>query len=96
MSDSDVYIVELILMQVFDIYKCDVNGKIKFHDLVPLEASWDEWYEQNRAENGFKWSPIKSYYRKISNQGIREEEGWKIRIDMSPRNGMIVTPQEFV
>lgn len=80
----------------FGTYKYDVNGKIKFHGCVPLEASWDERYEQTRVENGFKWSPIKSYYRKISNQGIKEEEGWKIRIDMSPRNGMIVPPQEFV
>ena len=80
----------------FGTYKYDVNGKIKFHGCVPLEASWDERYEQARVENGFKWSPIKSYYRKISNQGIKEEEGWKIRIDMSPRNGMIVPPQEFV
>ena len=63
---------------------------------MPLEATWDEKYEQERVENGFKWSPIKSYYRKISNQGIKEEDGWKIRIDMSPRNGMIVPPQEFV
>ncbi len=80
----------------FGTYKYDVNGKIKFHGCVPLEASWDERYEKTRVENGFKWSPIKSYYRKISNQGIKEEKGWKIRIDMSPRNGMIVPPQEFV
>ena len=47
-------------------------------------------------ENGFKWSPIKSYYRKISNQGIQAGDGWKIRIDMNPRNGLIVPAQEFV
>lgn len=80
----------------FGTYKYDLNGKPKFHGCVPLEATWDEKYEQERVENGFKWSPIKSYYRKISNQGIKEEDGWKIRIDMSPRNGMIVPPQEFV
>ncbi len=80
----------------FGTYKYDVNGKPKFHGCVPLEATWDERYEYARVENGFKWSPIKSYYRKISNQGIKAEDGWKIRIDMSPRSGMIVPPQEFV
>lgn len=80
----------------FGTYKYDSNGKPKFHGCVPLEATWDEKYEQERVEHGFKWSPIKSYYRKISNKGIKEEDGWKIRIDMSPRNGMVVPPQEFI
>lgn len=80
----------------FGMYKYDSEGKPQFHGCVPLEATWDERYEKARVENGFKWSPIKSYYRKISKQGINAEDGWKIRIDMSPRNGMIVQPQEFV
>lgn len=80
----------------FGTYKYDLSGNPQFHGCVPLETAWDERYEKARVENGFKWSPIKSYYRKISNQGIQAEDGWKIRIDMSPRNGMFVPPQEFV
>ena len=80
----------------FGIYKHASGGKIKFNGQVPLESTWDEKFEQARVENGFKWSPIKSYYRKISKQGIQAGDGWKIRIDMNPRNGLIVPAQEFV
>ena len=71
------------------------NGEIKFEGQVPLETTWSEKKEKYRVEHGFKWSPIKSYYRKIKN-GIKESEGWKIRIDMVSRNGVIVKEQEFV
>lgn len=80
----------------FGVYKPQADGKIKYTGQVPLECSWDEKFEQSRVENGFKWSPIKSYYRKISNKGILMGEGWKIRIDMNPRNGLIAPAQEFV
>jgi hypothetical protein len=79
----------------FGTYKHDESGEIKFHGQVPLESSWDEQFEQARVENGFKWSPIKSYYRKI-NKGIQTGEGWKIRIDMNPRNGLNIPAQDFV
>lgn len=79
----------------FGIYKYNSEGKIDFKGQVPLENTWDEKFEQARVENGFKWSPIKSYYRKI-NKGLQSGDGWKIRIDMSPRNGLIVPVQEFV
>ena len=79
----------------FGTYKYQEDGKIKFIGCVPLERSWDENFEKSRVENGFKWSPIKSYYRKISN-GIQLADGWKIRIDMNPRNGLLVPPQDFV
>lgn len=79
----------------FGIYKTGDNGKFKFTGCVPLESAWDEKFEQSRVENGFKWSPIKSYYRKIS-KGIQVGEGWKIRIDMNPRNELTVPAQEFV
>ena len=59
------------------------------------ESTWDEKFEKARVENGFKWSPIKSYYRKIS-KGIQIGDGWKIRIDMNPRNEITVPAQEFV
>lgn len=80
----------------FGIYKSQSDGRLKYTGQVPLECSWDEKFEQSRVENGFKWSPVKSYYRKISNKGIMMGEGWKIRIDMNPRNGLTVPSQEFV
>ena len=46
-------------------------------------------------ENGFKWSPIKSYYRKIS-KGINVGDGWKLRVDMTARNGLQIMSQDFV
>ncbi len=79
----------------FGTYKYMPDGKINFRGCVPLESSWDEKFEKSRVENGFKWSPIKSYYRKIK-KGLQVADGWKIRIDMIPRSGLIVTPQEFV
>ena len=79
----------------FGVYRIDNNGKTKFSGCVPLESTWDEKFEKARVENGFKWSPIKSYYRKIS-KGIQIGDGWKIRIDMNPRNEITVPAQEFV
>lgn len=79
----------------FGIYKYTPDGKLDYAGCVPLESSWDEKFEKARVENGFKWSPIKSYYRKID-KGLQAGNGWKIRIDMNPRNGLIVPSQEFV
>ena len=36
-----------------------------------------------------------SYYRKIRN-GIDAGDGWKIRINMNPRNETLIAEQEFV
>lgn len=80
----------------FGIYKNAPNGKLKYIGCVPLESTWDEKFEKVRVENGFKWSPIKSYYRNISDKGIQAGDGWKIRIDMNPRNGLSVPSQDFV
>lgn len=80
----------------FGMYHISKSGKPEFKGCVPLESTWDEKFEQSRVENGFKWSPIKSYYRKISDKGIKAGESWKIRIDMTPRNGLVVPAQEFV
>ncbi len=63
----------------------------EFRGCVPLETTWDKKYEKSRVENGFKWSPIKSYYRKISSKGIKAGENWKIRINLTHRNGLVVT-----
>lgn len=79
----------------FGTYTYKANGKIDYNGKVPLEAKWDEKFEAARVENGFKWSPIKSYYRKLS-KGIKIADGWKIRIDMTARNGMYIPSQEFV
>lgn len=79
----------------FGTYSYLSNGKIEYKGQVPLETKWDERFEASRVENGFKWSPIKSYYRKLKN-GIQLADGWKLRIDMTARNGMYVPAQEFV
>jgi serine protease AprX len=78
----------------FGTYSILPNGDIDYKGQVPLEAKWDEKFESARVENGFKWSPIKSYYRKIS-KGIKVGSGWKLRVDLTARNGMYVPPQEF-
>lgn len=79
----------------FGTYSYSDNGKIDYKGQVPLESKWDEKFEAARVEHGFKWSPIKSYYRKLS-RGINLEDGWKLRIDLTPRNGLYVPSQEFV
>lgn len=66
-----------------------------FRGQVPIEKSWDERSEFQLVENGFKWSPIKSYYRKIVG-GINEKSGWKLRVDLTPRLGLENVTQEFV
>lgn len=79
----------------FGTYSYLPDGKIDYKGQVPLEAKWDEKFEAARVENGFKWSPIKSYYRKLKN-GIQLADGWKLRIDLTARNGIYVPSQEFV
>lgn len=79
----------------FGTYSYLPNGKIDYKGQVPLEAKWDEKFEAARVENGFKWSPIKSYYRKLR-KGIQIGDGWKLRIDLTARSGMYVPSQEFV
>lgn len=79
----------------FGTYSYLANGKMDYKGQVPLEAKWDEKFETARVENGFKWSPIKSYYRKI-HKGIKLGDGWKLRVDLTARNGMYVPSQEFV
>jgi hypothetical protein len=72
------------------------NEKIKYRGCVPIDSSWEEKYENSRVRHGLKWSPIKSYYRKIGNKGIDAWDGWKVRVDMNPRNNLIVAAQEFI
>jgi len=79
----------------FGIYKMEQDGKIDFKGQVPVEKNWDGKFEKAQVENGFKWSPVKSYYRKLS-KGVRIGDGWKIRVDMNARNNLSVAPQDFV
>ena len=78
----------------FGTYSFTEEGSPEFKGQVPLEAKWDEKFEKQRVENGFKWSPIKSYHRKLV-RGIGIKDGWKIRVDMTARNGASVPVQEF-
>ncbi|WP_458408148.1 S8 family peptidase [Anaerotignum sp.] len=79
----------------FGTYSHLPNGKLDYKGQVPLETKWDEKFELSRVEHGFKWSPIKSYYRKLKT-GIKLADGWKLRIDMTARNGIYIPSQEFV
>lgn len=79
----------------FGTYSYSQNGKVDYKGQVPLETKWDEKFEAARVEHGFKWSPIKSYYRKLK-KGIQLADGWKLRIDMTARNGIYIPFQEFV
>lgn len=78
----------------FGTYKYDKNGKLKYKGQVPLEKNWESRFESEQVEHGFKWSPIKSYYRNIV-KGI-EGDGWKLRIDKHSRYNTDITDQEFV
>lgn len=79
----------------FGTYTQKNNGEIKFIGQVPLEKKWDDKYEKNQVENGFKWSPIKTYYRNIKT-GINEADGWKLRIDFTPRQDLDIVEYEFL
>ncbi len=79
----------------FGTYKIREDGKIDFKGQVPLEKVWSERYERSRITHGFKWNPIKSYYREIKN-GISLADGWKIRIDAYERDYEQPRNHEFV
>ena len=70
------------------------DGKLNYSGKVPLEKRWDEKFERSRVENGFKWSPIKSYHRKIP-RGIKDNN-WKLRVDFLNRNEDETESQRFV
>ena len=79
----------------FGPYKYSDDGKIDYKSEVPLEKKWESKYESEQVENGFKWSPIKSYYRNIK-QGINQKDGWKLRVDMTPRYKANISKQDFI
>ena len=65
-----------------------------FRSEVPIVKKWDEKYERFRVENGFKWSPIKSYSRSIL-KGIGKKP-WRLMVDSVARLGENYNGQEFV
>ena len=71
------------------------DGKFDFHGQVPVEKRWDSKFEKEQVENGFKWSPIKTYHRKLT-RGIALADGWKLRVDLTPRYNADISVQEFV
>lgn len=72
----------------------DDEGNVKgFGSEVPLDKKWDQRYEKEQVENGFKWNPIKSYSRSIKN-GI-EEKPWRLMIDSVARLGDNYDGQNF-
>ena len=79
----------------FGPYRINSDGKIDYKSEVPREANWESRYEAEQVENGFKWSPVKSYYRKLQ-KGIKLGDGWKLRVDMQERYKGRVMSQEFV
>lgn len=72
----------------------DRDGILKYKGQVPPEVKWDERYEKERVENGFKWSPVKSYYRNLK-KGI-EGENWRLYIECLSRSDEIVPLYSFV
>ena len=78
----------------FGTYRHNKEGKLKFKGQVPLEEEWANRYESSRVKKGYKWSPVKSYYRNFKN-GTKAWEGWKIRINLIERDD-IEPKQDFV
>ncbi len=73
----------------------DEEGHVQgFGSEVPLEKKWDQKFEKSQVENGFKWSPIKSYARSIKN-GIAQKP-WRLMIDSVARLGDSYQGQDFV
>ena len=79
----------------FGTYTINSDGEINFKGQVPLEKTWTDLYEKSRIAHGFKWNPVKSYYRNIT-RGIDITDGWKIRIDMQERDLNQNPEQEFI
>jgi serine protease AprX len=58
---------------------------------VPLERMGE--LEKELVENGFKWSPVKVYHRKIE-KGIADHP-WKLKLTLQGRSNEILEPQDF-
>lgn len=79
----------------FGQYDIDSEGApYDYKGEVPLEKKWTEKFEKAQVENGLKWAPIKSYYRKMTS--LSQKEAWKVRVDLTPRNEQIPQEQEFI
>lgn len=79
----------------FGPYRYKQDGSMDYNSEVPLEKSWESRCEKEQVENGFKWSPTKSYYRNIK-KGLKLGDGWKLRVDMMARYKAEIIYQDFV
>lgn len=79
----------------FGPYRYREDGGIDYSSAVPIEKNWESRYEAEQVEHGFKWSPVKSYHRKIK-RGINLADGWKLRLDMHERYKENILAQEFI
>lgn len=58
---------------------------------VPLEKMGE--LEKELVENGFKWSPVKVYHRKLE-RGIADHQ-WNLKLFLQGRSAEILEPQNF-
>lgn len=65
-----------------------------YKGVVPVERPASELYEENCVKEGFKWCPVKSYYRNIPN-GIKAGESWKLKLELLARSGVDIPEQTF-
>lgn len=64
----------------------DKNGVFHHTGQVPAEPrDVNLMYEKNLVEQGFKWSPVKVYRRRIPNGMTRQE--WRLRLSVHHRHG---------
>jgi serine protease AprX len=71
----------------------EVDGKLTIKGLVPLEQDENlaDLYETARIENGYKWSPVKTYRERFPN-GVTAER-WALQAGITRRFGETVPPQ---
>tara|TARA_E500000305_G_scaffold111420_2_gene123574 strand:+ start:247078 stop:249330 length:2253 start_codon:yes stop_codon:yes gene_type:complete len=75
--------------------RIDDNGKEGFkREVNPIPKWRTEGYEKQLIEEGFKWSPLKAYYRKLSrfDPGIE----WEFRLDISRRDGFVFEQEQKI
>ena len=71
-------------------YDIGKDGKPHHHCLIPPEPKeFDERYERQLIEHGFKWSPIKVYRRAM--RGVTGRD-WRLKIALLSRSGFV--PQD--
>lgn len=73
-------------------YDPDSSGKRKHSKMIPMEPKdYSKLAEKNLVHNGFKWSPVKVFRRKLTRQ---EGTRWRLMMELLLRAGVdIVEPQ---